>query len=60
MSGMPTTCSNCRRTFSSEPHGAHLAHVEAGVALCDRCVWFVDHPELRDRPRIADRQPAAA
>jgi hypothetical protein len=45
MSPIPASCSHCRRPFTAESGGARLAHLERDQALCDRCVWLVEHPE---------------
>jgi hypothetical protein len=58
MPGLPTACTNCERAFSSDARGARLSHLEFDQALCDRCVWLVEHPETssasgRDEARQA-------
>jgi hypothetical protein len=56
MTRLPSTCSHCRRAFSAGAHGVRLAHLEFGRALCDRCLWLVDHPESPSRRRPAPDQ----
>jgi len=58
VSRLPTSCSHCHRPFSGEPNTANLALIDAGVALCDQCVWLVEHPESADVART-ERDRAA-
>lgn len=59
MPPVPSACSHCGRTFSADERGARLAHLERHMALCDRCVWFIDHPESVALQSVAERQGAA-
>jgi hypothetical protein len=58
MSRIPAACTHCGRTFSSDSRDARLAHLEFDQALCDRCVWLVEHPESAEQHHREHRAAA--
>ena len=42
-----THCNICGRPFDSTPAGKLALITEDDVAVCDRCLWVIDHPGER-------------
>jgi hypothetical protein len=56
---LPLSCAHCGLPLTIEGAGARVAHLEYGRALCDGCVYLVEHPESTDAPPLLDDRPAA-